>query len=194
MQQPSTREEGSSVKKNMMRARIVEKDKKAKKPQDDAGKPKQQQQGEGQGPGEGESFQPGWVCLKELICKAGNCGHCHQCDDGVLPSEARRQKNENDYLLSPQGPSHTRHHTTTHAHTRHHTPTHAHICPFMPIHANNTHTRGEPGSRSSPSPLPPAVPLIYPCCTPDLPLLYPYCRVTRCQPRSTTPIQRSPAP
>lgn len=91
IQQPSSCGEGFSVRSSMMRAHIVEKDKAAGQQQPDDSVDAT------------ASFQPGWVCLKELICKAGNCGHCHQCHDGVLPSESRRKKQENEYLLSPEG-------------------------------------------------------------------------------------------
>ena len=115
IQQPSSCGPGFSVRRNMMRAHIVEKGTTAavQPPQQDAMTE------------EAASFRPGWVCLKadidtltwnlsihgewkELICKAGNCGHCHQCNDGILPSEALKKKQENDYLLSPEGRSRMR--------------------------------------------------------------------------------------
>jgi len=30
----------------------------------------------------------GWVSSKYLICESHSCGHCHECDDALLPSEA----------------------------------------------------------------------------------------------------------
>jgi len=54
--------------------------------------PKKQEAG-GEGGGGGGDPVPaavsGWVSINFLRCLWGQCGHCHTCEEGILPSDAR---------------------------------------------------------------------------------------------------------
>jgi hypothetical protein len=49
----------------------------------------------------------GWLSNKFVVCLAGNCGYCHTCENGVLPSDAAvlkaaRDKKESEDLARLQ--------------------------------------------------------------------------------------------